>query len=185
MYYKTNLALTDHVVVEYMVSGVWRILEPRGTRKLIERENLDIDPVNIDQRRFISGPRAWKCVRNKQMRAEWFSGATPNAEAGLWYIRKIMLYDLACLCRFEPDIYDTWGYLTDSKPGVMPKFKPHLAALDEIADVDIYDESALGELLTMLIEDKRFLPDGEFDVTPMLAKKKKVTIAKTDYVISQ
>jgi hypothetical protein len=183
MYYKTNLAITDHVVVEYYQDGEWKLLEPRATMALIEKENLDINPVEIERKRFILGSRAWTSVRNKKMRAEWFSGTTPNAEAGLWYIRKIMLYDLSSLCRYEPDIFDTWGYLTDSKPGVMPKYKPHLQALDEMADIDVYDENEFLKLHQLLVNDERFLPDGEIKVNPIIGRPSSVPVAKSDYVI--
>ena len=183
MYYKTNLALTDHVVVEYRDQGEWKILEPRGTRQLIELKELDIDPLDVERRRFIHGALAWNRVRHKAMRAEWFSGAAPNAEMGLWYVRKIMLYDLASLCRYEPDVFDTWGYLTDSKPGVMPKFKPHLRALDEISEVDLDDNAAFAELYRLLVTDERFLPDGTVTVNPIIGKSRQYTVSKASYAI--
>ncbi|SFQ23012.1 transglutaminase domain-containing protein [Enterovibrio norvegicus] len=183
MYYDTKRALADHVVVEYFDEGRWKILEPRGSSRLMAHQDLGINPIDVDPKKFINGPRAWHNIRNKNMRAEWFSGTTPNAQMGLWYVRKIMLFDLASLCRYEADVFDLWGYLTDSKPGVMPKFKPHLDALDNIAATDFLDEQAFAECYQLLVQDERFLPDGEISVSPTLGKRSTLSVRKEDYVL--
>ncbi|WP_415721340.1 transglutaminase-like domain-containing protein [Photobacterium ganghwense] len=183
MYYDTKRALADHVVVEYYDGKSWKLLEPRGSSRLMQHQDLGINPVDVDPAKFISGPRAWHKIRTKILRAEWFSGSTPNAQMGLWYVRKIMLFDLASLCRYEADVFDLWGYLTDSKPGVMPKFKPHLQALDDIAAVDFLDEEAFLDCYRLLVEDERFLPDGDISVSPTLGKRATLSIRKDDYVL--
>jgi hypothetical protein len=125
----------DHVVAEIWdaPSGRWRLVDPELADDHISSvDGARVDPEDLTQGQFLTGPAAWRACRSGLADAERFM-VDPDldipATRGWPYIRHNLIHDLAALTKHEMLLWDNWGW-TELDGDPSPE---QLAVLDDLA----------------------------------------------------
>lgn len=129
----------DHVVTEYWDATLqrWKKVDPEQDERLIEKNQIDFEVLDIPSNRFLVSGQAWQIGR--ESKARWNDFGVNDDVKGRWFVASYLIRDLAALNRHEVLLWDTWGLMN-----VFDKLSPSdLELLDRIAhlttskDVDI------------------------------------------------
>ena len=125
----------DHVVAEIWdaPSGRWRLVDPELADDHVSSvDGARVDPEDLTQGQFLTGPAAWRACRSGLADAERFL-VDPYldipATRGWPYIRHNLIHDLAALTKHEMLLWDNWGW-TELDGDPSPE---QLAVLDDLA----------------------------------------------------
>lgn len=125
----------DHVVAEVWDAALqrWRVVDAElADDHLDPADRTPVDPENLTERQFVTGPAAWLACRSGRANPARFvvdPGLDVPATRGWPYVRHNLIHDLAALSGREMLLWDNWGW-TDLEAGLGPA---QLAVLDELA----------------------------------------------------
>lgn len=102
----------DHWLCEYWDEGERRWIKVDAQLDEAHRQhlNIDFDPYDVPDFRFIVAHRAWELIRTDAMEADWFGS---GEHRGLWFVRINTARDLMALCKHEKSPWDDWRNMSE------------------------------------------------------------------------
>ncbi len=158
----------DHVVAEVWdeTEARWRLVDAELVDGHVDRaDDTVLDPLDLPQERFITGPLAWEACRRQEMDPERFVVAPeidiPHTR-GWPFLMHNLVHDLAALNMREMLLWEEWGLQLHEEP-MMPD---HLDLLDRVAAITKSSQSTPQELRELYDRDEFRVPVSVQSFTP-------------------
>lgn len=143
-----NQFFGDHRLVEYWDSkkSQWILLDCRLAEMHKPILNIDFDLYNLPTDKFVNAGQAWlECLAQPENAQNYCYGLDRKLN-GKWYIRDILMQDLACLNKLEMLPWDAWGFMYYSEPRKDPSGANQLATLLDLARLIANNQMCVAEL---------------------------------------
>jgi hypothetical protein len=166
----------DHVVAEVWDAGRWRLVEPQVDAGHVDpTDGVRLDVLDLDRRRFLTGPGAWRACRSGGADPDRFVVA-PELELPVlrsWnYLVHNLVLDLAALDRQEMVLWDVWGALASPEPATAIDH----GLLDELAR-DLTDRDADPDAVAgWLRRPELAVPPEVISIDPLTGVPRPVTL---------
>ena len=133
----------DHWVCEMWdtAGGEWRLVDSQLDAVQRRAYKVAFDPCDTPRDQFLTADEAWTRCRTWQTDPRRFGLRDTR---GLWYVRRTLILDLACLHKQELRPDDTWPGLI-AKPDAYVT-RDEYALLDRLADLSRQGNAALADL---------------------------------------
>jgi hypothetical protein len=124
--------IVRHIALEYwnVDEQRWCLVDPGQDDVLVAHNNIQFDPTDIPRDQFMAAGKVWQMCRTGKAKPDSFGEFPDTFLKGWWFIRNILVRDLAFLNKTELLLWDSWGDLMAPEP---EPTEEQLALLDEVA----------------------------------------------------
>jgi hypothetical protein len=132
------------------------LVDPEQDAQWLATIPVPLNPLDIERHKFIPPGQAWLACRRGAANPEHF-GLDPS-DAGMGYIRRHLLRDIAAFNKWEAGGADVWGL------GLLPVEElsaDDLALLDHVAELDARGLAAYAEIRRLYAAEPRLRPAGD------------------------
>lgn len=148
----------DHWICEYWTkAGRWVMVDAQLDTLQREKLEIDFDPLDVPDDKFIVGGKAWQMCRSGRADPETFG---INDLHGLWFVRGNLGRDLASLNKVELLPWDAWGLIDKEEKSIS---NSDLTLLDTAAEISQGDNDGFAGLRSF------YLDNGLLRVPPVIA----------------
>ena len=138
----------DHWICEYWAkTGRWVMVDAQLDDLQRDKLEIDFDPLDVPDDRFIVAGKAWQTCRSGMADADTFG---INDLHGLWFVRGNLGRDLASLNKIELLPWDAWGLFDKEEKSIS---NSDLVLLDRAAVVSQRDNGGFADLRSFYLDN--------------------------------